>query len=232
MRLNIAMCIKDVELPSYNLKEELINAISHGLGAIFAIIVTVFMLYKVIPTNDVINIIAVIIYGISLLILFLTSCLYHSLPRNNAKKVFRILDHNMIFVLVSGTYTPYTLIALRNQNIFHLGQGTFAYIILGFVYLASIVGIIFNSINIKKYSRLSLVCYILTGWAIVLAVYPLIQTIGEIGTLLLFGGGVIYTLGVVLYSLGKKKMYFHSIFHIFVLIATAMMFLSIYYFVL
>ena len=226
------MCINDVELPKYSLKEELMNAISHGLGAIFGIVALVLMLIKTIPSKDVFSIISVSIYGISLIILFTISCLYHSLARNKGKKVLRIMDHNMIYILVSGTYTPYTLIAMQNENIWNLGKGTVAYIMLITVWICCIVGIIFNSINIKKYAPLSMTCYIVSGWIIILAFFPLWNIIGATSVLLLLGGGIAYTIGSVLYIVGKKKKYMHSVFHIFVLIGAVMMFVSIYCYVL
>lgn len=226
------MCIKDVKLPTYSTKEEIMNAITHGLGAIFAIVAFILMLIKVIPTHDVFRYISVFIYSLSLFITFLFSCLYHSLKRNNGKKVLRILDHNNIFLLVAGSYTPYTLVALREENIFNLGNGVVTYIMLIVVWLSCIVGLIFNSINIEKYKRLSMFCYLGAGWVIIVAIFPLWKVIGPLGVILLLLSGGAYTIGSIIYVIGKKIPYFHCIFHIFVLIAAVLMFLSIYLFVL
>ena len=97
------MCINDIEIPKYTLGEELLNAISHGLGAIFGIVALVFMLIKVVPTGDPYQIVSAIIYGLSLIILFTISCVYHSLGKNRGKKVLRVLDHDMIYILIMGT---------------------------------------------------------------------------------------------------------------------------------
>lgn len=226
------MCIDDVRIPKYSLTEELLNAISHGLGAIFGIVALVLMLVKTVPTGDGFKIASSVIYGVSLIILFTISCVYHSLGKNRAKKVFRILDHDMIYILISGTYTPYMLVALRPYNIWNMGTSVLAYVMFSFVWLCCIVGAIFNSINIHKYRHISMTCYLLSGWTVVLALFVLWNIITPLGVLLLFGGGILYTIGAVLYGIGKKKKYFHSIFHFFVLAGAVIMFISVYCFVL
>lgn len=226
------MCIDDVKIPKYSLAEELLNAISHGLGAVFGIVALILMLVKVIPSGDPFKISSSIIYGLSLIILFTISCLYHSLKKNKAKKVFRILDHDMIYILISGTYTPYMLVALRPYNVWNLGEGVVAYTMFAFVWVCCIVGAIFNSIDIHKYRFLSMTCYLLSGWTVVGALFVLWNIITPLGVLLLLGGGIVYTIGAVLYGIGKKRKYFHSIFHFFVLAGAILMFISVYCFVL
>ena len=226
------MCIDDVEIPKYSLAEELLNSISHGLGAIFGIVALVLMLIKVGPSGDPFAIASVIVYGLSLIVLFSISCIYHGLAKNKGKKVLRILDHDVIYILISGTYTPYMLISLRPYNVWGWGTSVVAYIMLAFVWVCCIIGAIFNSINIHKYRHLSMACYIISGWVVVTALFVLWNIITPTGVLLLLGGGVVYTIGAVLYAIGKTKKYFHSVFHFFVLAGAIMMFISIYCFVL
>lgn len=226
------MSIQEVEIPKYSLAEELLNAISHGLGAIFGIVALILMLVKTIPTGDPYAITSSIVYGLSLIILFTISCIYHSLGKNNGKRVLRILDHDMIYVLISGTYTPYMLVSLRPYNVWNLGTSVVAYVMLGFVWVCCIIGAVFNSINIHKYRHLSMTCYIISGWVVVTALFVLWNIITPWGVLLLLFGGIVYTIGAVLYAIGKKKKYFHSLFHFFVLAGAVLMFISVYCFVL
>ena len=226
------MCIDDVKIPKYSLAEELLNAISHGIGALLGIIGLIFMLIKCVPTGDPFKIASSIVYGVSIIVLFTISCVYHSLGKNNGKRVMRILDHDVIYILISGTYTPYMLVALRPYNVWGLGEGVLAYTMFAFVWVCCIVGAVFNSIDIHKYRILSMICYLLSGWTVVTALFVLWNIITPAGVLLLLGGGISYTVGVVFYSLGKNKKYFHTIFHVFVLLGAILMFISVYFFVL
>ena len=226
------MSINEVKIPKYSLAEELINAISHGLGAIFGLVGLILMLIKTIPTGNPFKIVSSCIYGASLIILFTISCVYHSLAKNNGKRVLRILDHDMIYILISGTYTPYMLVSLRPYNVWGLGEGVVAYMMFACVYIFCIIGTVFNSINIKKYAVLSMICYLLSGWTVVSALPVLWNIITPTGVILLLSGGIAYTIGAVIYAIGSKKKYFHSLFHIFVLIGAVLMFVSVYCFVL
>lgn len=226
------MKLKDLKLPSYSLKEELISSISHGVGALLSIVGLIFALIKVIPMHDAWRTSATLIYGISLIILFTMSCLYHAMGRNKGKKVLRIMDHNMIFLLVAGSYTPYTLVALRPINVFGWGTSTVAFLIFAFVWIFCIVGCIFNSINLKKYAWLSMTCYIVAGWCIMVAFIPLWSVLGRTGFFLMLFSGLAYTFGAALYGVGKRIQYFHCIFHFFILIGAILMFFSIFFFVL
>ena len=226
------MSITEVKIPKYSLAEELCNAISHGLGAVFGIVALIMMLAKTIPAGDPFAITSAAIYGVSLVILFTISCVYHALGKNNGKRVMRILDHDMIYILISGTYTPYMLVSLRSHNVWGLGTGTVAYIMFGFVYVFCIIGVVFNSINIKKYAKLSMICYLLSGWTVVSALPVLWDIITPTGVILLLSGGIVYTIGAVLYGIGAKIKYFHFLFHLFVLAGALLMFISVYCFVL
>lgn len=218
------MSLKErITIPNYTLGEELWNAISHGLGAMLSIAALVLCVVKSSIKDSAIAVVACSIYGASLIFLYLMSTLYHSLKVNNAKRVFNIIDHCSIFLLIAGSYTPYTLIAL---------QGKLGWTIFGIIWLAAITGIVFNAIDLKKYKGISVVAYILMGWLIVFAFKPLLAALNKQGIYLLIAGGVLYTVGAIFYVIGKKKKYMHSLFHLFVLAGSILQFFSIYLYVI
>lgn len=240
------MSVNEIELPNYKLRHELFNSISHGLGAIFGIVALVLMLLKVnnvySPNETHINSfldlvlgnISVIIYAFSIIVCMCISCIYHGLKRNKGKKVLRVLDHDMVYFLVAGTYTPYCLLTLRDVNLWGINNTNFSgYLILALVYILVTLGIVFNSINIKKYAVFSMIMYIVAGWSILLNVNELYCYLSFNGFMLLLFGGISFTLGAILYGLGKKNsVWFHTVFHFFVLFGIILQFTSIYLYVL
>lgn len=212
-------------LPQFSKGEEIFNAVTHIVGgglSVCALILTIIFASRI----NGIAVFSAIIYSLSTLIMFVFSSIYHFLRPNRAKKVFRILDHCSIFLTIAGTYTPFCLISLH---------GTwYGYAILGFVWLLAILGIVFNSINMhsKVVIIFSQTCYILMGWCILLAVVPLIEAIGLMGFILMVIGGLMFTFGTIFFAFGKKVKYFHSIWHLFVLLGCLFMFFSIILFVL
>ena len=222
------MCIDDIELPSYTRKQERMNCLTHALGVLFALIGGPFLIYKTAIEGDIWNIVTASIFILSIFILYLGSALYHGLPESRAKKVFRVLDHNMVFLLIWGTYTPYCLSGMRPSF------PEWGWSIWGIVTFLGIVGAIFNSLDIHKFGKLCMVDYLLMGWVAIISFYPLIVSIGWYpATFLLLMGGVAYTIGAVLYGLGgKKSKWFHTIWHLFVLLGTLLMFISLYFYVL
>ncbi len=150
------------------------------------------------------------------------SCLYHALKVNKAKRVFRVIDHCTIFLLIAGTYTPFTLVTLRDS----VGWWLF-----GTVWGIAILGITLNAIDLKKFSKISVACYLLR-WAILSEIEPLRANLAPGGIALLVWGGVVYTAGAILYGIGSKVKYFHSIFHFFCLGGSVLHFLAIYQYVL
>lgn len=203
-------------LPKYKLGEELINSISHGLGVLMSI---AFMVLLIIKSSNGIELFSSLFYGITSILLYLSSCLYHSLKPNNGKRVFRIIDHCNIFLLIAGTYTPFVLCVLPK---------TLGWWMFGIVWFLAVVGIVLNSINLVKFRKISMILYLVMGWCIVFTFKYIILYMDKIGIIYMVLGGVIYTLGAVLYGIGKKKAYIHSVFHIFCLIAGIMFFISIY----
>lgn len=220
--------LKDRTLPTYSKGEEIFNMTSHivggGLGVIFLIIcIAVSAAHK-----NIYGIVSGIIFGISMIVLYTMSSVYHglSLKKQIAKKVMQILDHDSIFILIAGSYTPFALCTLREYDAV-LGWSIFA-ITWGF----SILGIVLNSIDLRKYRVFSMICYILMGWCIIFRVDILPKTIGWVGTILLVIGGVFYTVGAILYGLGRTKKWMHSIFHLFIVLGNVLQAICIIAFVL
>ncbi len=205
-----------IRIPKYSLSEELINAISHGLGAIFGIVALVLMLVK---ANSALEYVTVSIYGTTIIILYVISTVYHSLsPRLKGKKVLRVIDHCNVYLLVFGTYIPVSLLGVR---------GLLGYILCGFVAAITTLGIVFTAINIDKYSRFEVFCHLINGWSIIVGIKNLYKNTG-LGLLFLFLGGVMYSLGSILYSIGASKKYMHSVFHFFCLTGTILHFICIF----
>ena len=212
-----------IAIPHYTLGEELMNSISHGLGALFGIVALVLCVVRAAQSGDPYRIVSGAIFGFTVLILYLMSCLYHALKVNKAKRVFRVIDHCTIFLLIAGTYTPYTLVSLRDS----VGWWVF-----GVIWATAIVGIVLNAVSLKKFSKISVALYLIMGWMIVIAYQPMVLAIPGGGVQLLVWGGVAYTVGAILYGVGSRKKYFHSIFHFFCLIGTVLHFLSVYLYVM
>lgn len=212
-----------ITIPKYSLPEELISAISHGVGALMAIAALVLCVVQGAMHQDPWAVVSGAVFGFTLIVLYLMSTLYHSLKVNKAKRVFRVIDHCSIFLLIAGTYTPYTLVALRE---------TVGWYLFGVVWAAAIVGIVLNAVDLKKFAVTSVICYLAMGWVIVFAYRYMAEAIAPGGIALLIWGGVAYTLGAVLYAIGAKKKYFHSVFHFFCLAGSILHFLSIYLYVL
>ena len=212
-----------IAIPHYTLGEELMNSISHGVGALFGIVTLVLCVVRAAQSGDPYRIVSGAIFGFTVLILYLMSCLYHALKVNKAKRVFRVIDHCTIFLLIAGTYTPYTLVSLRDS----VGWWVF-----GVIWATAIVGIVLNAVSLKKFSKISVALYLIMGWMIIIAYQPMVQAIPGGGMQLLVWGGVAYTVGAILYGVGSRKKYFLSIFHFFCMIGTALHFLSIYLYVM
>jgi len=205
-------------LPTVSFKEELVNSITHGLGAVLGIGGTAVAIVWAALYGDAFSVVSASIYGAMLIILYVMSTLYHALTNKTAKKVFRIFDHCSIFLLIAGTYTPFTLCALR---------GAFGWTIFGIIWGMTVLGIVFNAISIEKFKIFSMVCYLVMGWLIIIAFKPLMDAIGFIpGTLLLLLGGISYTVGIIFFAL-KKIPYMHGIWHIFVLLGSVLHYFSV-----
>ena len=201
----------------YTLGEEIFNSVSHGAGSLLSIAGTIILIiFSAIYANTW-AVVSSCIYGASLIILYTMSTLYHAITNEKAKKFFRIMDHNTIFFLIAGTYTPLTLFCLN---------GWLGWTLFGIVWGAAIIGIVLNSIDLERFRRPSVVCYILMGWVIILAIKPLMESIPQISLIFLLTGGVFYTVGVIFYAIKKIK-YFHSIWHLFTIVGSIFHYFSI-----
>lgn len=215
------MSKKSIRVPSYNLKEELINSISHGVGGGLAIAGLVLMMIK---SNRPLEYVTCAIFGASMIILYIMSCIYHALsPKIKGKKVLRVLDHCNVYLLVYGTYIPIALLGIG---------GPFGWVIFGIITFFTTLGIIFTAIDVDKYSLLSVICHLVNGWSALFAIPLIISNMGIIGLTFIILGGVMYSVGALLYWKGAHIKYMHSIFHFFCLAGTLFHFLAIYLYIL
>ena len=218
------MSLKEkIDVPKYSLGEEIMSAVTHGVGALLSIAALVLCVVVSAKHGSTLGVISSIIYGVNLIILYTMSTLYHSLAVNNAKRVFRIIDHCSIYLLIAGTYTPFTLVALPSK----IGIPLFI-----IIWVIAILGIVLNAINLKKFKIISFISYLVLGWVIIFAYQPLKEAVDFSCVLLLLSGGIVYTVGAIFYGFGRKIKYFHSIFHLFVLAASVLHFFSIILYVL
>lgn len=206
----------------YTLAEELLHAITHGAGALLSIAGLSWMLYVAIPTADPWRIVASIVYGSSLIALFLSSTVYHALHRSPRKHVYKLLDHCAIYLLIAGTYTPFLLVALRNST---------GWWLFGTIWALATAGVLTKLWFKHRYPRLALGSYLLMGWLVVVAGPEVVDAIGSAGTLWLLAGGLSYTIGAVFYA-AKRVSYNHAIWHVFVLAGGACHFLAVVLYVL
>lgn len=194
-------------LKFYTRNEEIANAITHGIGAGLSVVALVLLIVFSENRGDKWYVISYTIYGISLLMLYLESTLYHSITNMKVKKLFRIFDHASIYLLIAGTYTPFTLTVLRP---------TIGWTIFTIIWILAAVGIVMKVFWIGKFNILSTIIYIAMGWLIIFAMKRLMMLVPTAGIVLLFAGGIIYTAGAVLYLMDKIP-YNHAIWHLFVM---------------
>ena len=204
--------LADRILPSYTKGEEIFNMVSHIVGGAVGIVALVLCVIFAAINGNAYGVVGSSIYGASMIILYTMSSIYHGLkPELKAKKVFQVIDHCSIFLLIAGSYTPIALCTLREFD------PVTAWIIFGTVWGAAILGITLNAIDIKSFKLFSAFCYLLMGWSIIFAYKALPYMIEKGGMWLLVSGGISYTIGALFYYLFKKRRYMHSIFHLFVL---------------
>ena len=213
--------LKDRQLPSYTRGEERMNTITHVVGAILGVTALVLCVLEAASKGNTWGVVGSCIYGVSMIALYCVSSVYHGMMPGTGKKVMQVIDHCTIYLLIAGTYTPVVLSAIR--PVFPaLGWGLFA-----FVWTLAVVAVVLTAIDLKKYNVFSLACYIGIGWAILPFMKQTVQVLTMPGFLLLLFGGIAYTIGAVLYGIGGKKKWMHSVFHIFVVLGSGLQFLSI-----
>ena len=202
--------LKDRTLPDYTKGEERFNTISHIVGGGFGVIALVVCVLISAIKGDLWAIVGSAIYGSSMVLLYTVSSIYHGLHHQMAKKVMQVLDHCTIYLLIGGTYTPILFCSIRPVS------PGWAWTLFGIVWGLAVMAATFTAIDLKKYAVLSMCCYIGMGWCIVIATKTLLQAVPTAGLIWLLAGGIAYTVGAVLYGLGKKCRYMHSVFHLFV----------------
>tara|TARA_R110001632_G_scaffold8386_2_gene33116 strand:- start:12377 stop:13018 length:642 start_codon:yes stop_codon:yes gene_type:complete len=205
----------------YSSREERLNVLTHAFGLLLSVIALPFLLMKSFNYDGVWKPLSLVIYGLSLIILYSASTFYHAAKDATRRRKLNIFDHAAIYILIAGTYTPYTIIVL---------DGTLGWVIFGLTWIFAFIGVILKLFYTGKFDKLSTVMYVLMGWQIVFAIKPLLDSFSSEGLQLLFAGGVFYTIGALLYSI-KKLQYNHAIFHVFVVLGSLCHFISIYYYI-
>ena len=213
--------LKDRPLPTYTKGEEIFNMVSHIVGGAIGVAALVLCIVISAVHHNGYGLAGSIVYGISMITLYTMSSVYHGLREGTAKRVMQVLDHCTIYLLIAGTYTPILLSAMRPID------PVSSWILLGVVWGLSAIAITLTAIDLKKYAVFSMICYIGMGWCVVFKVPLLIQAVGWGGFWLILLGGVCYTVGAVLYGLGRTKKYMHSVFHLFVVAGSVLHLIAI-----
>ena len=213
--------LQDRRLPRYSRGEEIMNMVTHIAGGGLAVPGLILCILRAVLTRNLWGVITGAVYGVSLIAMYTVSSVYHGLRPNLGKKVMQVIDHCTIYFLIAGTYTVVLLSALRPAYP-QLAWGIFA-----FEWLLATAATILTAIDLKKYSIFSMICYIGMGWAIIPFWRQVLDVLGGWGFGLLLSGGIAYTIGSVLYGLGKRKKWMHSVFHIFVVLGSLLQYLAV-----
>ncbi len=216
------MAFEKVVLPTYSKTEEILNSVSHGLGIPLGVLFMLFGIWHSTSTNGAV---AAIVFGVATIIMYSSSTLYHCLKPGTAKKAFRLIDHSAIFIMITGTASAINIMAVYpHDKVFCVITATLSIVL-------SIVGIALTFIDQEKYKKVQMRLYMVVGYTSVLMIYPIAKYYkGEslVPFILALVGGISYSVGVVFYKIGKKKPYFHSVFHLFVLAGTLLHFAMLY----
>jgi len=210
--------MKKISNPKYSKKEEKLNVLTHAFGLIMSIVGLPFLLLKSLQYNGFWQPLSIVIFGVSLIVLYAASTFYHASKDSKLRRKLNIFDHAAIYILIAGTYSPFTIIIL---------DGSLGWLIFSCTWVFAFVGIVLKFFFTGRYDKLSTAMYILMGWQIILVIKPLMNAFSINGLKFLFAGGVFYTLGALLYS-SKKITYNHAIFHVFVLLGSASHYICVY----
>mgnify|MGYP001030636080 FL=1 len=208
--------------PRYRRSEETLNALSHGIGAVLAVAGLIVLTNSALRYGDAWHVVSCAVYGVTLVILYSASTLYHLVPLSRAKVVFQFLDHAAIYLLIAGTYTPFTLVNLR---------GPWGWSLFVAVWGLALLGIVSRATVVQHRPVMAVVFYIAMGWLAVLAVKPILGAVAPGGLLLILAGGLAYTLGVIFYA-WERLPYNHAVWHLFVLAGSAFQFFAVLFYVL
>ena len=210
------------DIAHYTPAEEKTNIISHAIGLVLSVVALVLLVIRANLYGNLFQLVSVSIFGLSLVSLYAASTLYHSAKDPGLRTRLRIIDHATIYVLIAGTYTPFTLISLG---------GSSGWVIFGASWAMAVTGIILKVFFTGRFHLVSTLMYVFMGWIIVFAIKPLVENISSEGLFWLFAGGVAYTTGAIIYSI-KRVTFNHAIFHMFVLLGSICHFVSVYFYVL
>ncbi len=191
---------------SQSLGEEIANSISHGIGLLLAIAVMPFLIMAAVRQGDAANVVGASVFGATLVLLYLSSTIYHALPQNKAKRLFQLFDHTAIFLLIAGTYTPFTLGVLR---------GAWGWTLLSLIWSMAIFGVVLKAVSGTRHHRLSMFLYLAMGWLVLIALPRVLETVPAFGLVWIAAGGIAYTGGIAFFA-GKRR-YSHFVWHLFVL---------------
>lgn len=214
--------MKNENITYYPATEEKINIITHAIGLILSIVALVLLVIHASKHGTARHVVSFTIFGASLILLYSASTIYHYSQKPALRKMLNIVDHSAIYVLIAGTYTPFTLITLK---------GPLGWTIFGITWGIAIIGIVFKLFYTGRFDKISTAAYVAMGWIIIIAVKPLIENLPLHGLYWLLAGGISYTIGAVLFSM-RRIPYNHAIFHVFVLFGSFSHFMAIYFYVL
>ncbi len=216
--------LADRKLPDYTRGEECMNMITHIVGGVIGIVALALCIIRASLHDNVYSIVTSAVYGTTMITMFTISSVYHGLKPNLGKKVMQVIDHCTIYFLIAGTYTVVVLSAIRPK------YPALGWSIFGFEWALALLAATLTAIDLKKYSVFSMVCYIGMGWAIIPFCRIVIEVLTMPGFLLLLAGGIAYTIGSILYGMGTKKKWMHSIFHIFVDLGATLQFFAVLFY--
>ena len=213
--------LSDRQLPNYTRGEEIMNMVTHIVGGVLGIVALTLCVIRAAIHDNVYGIVTSAIYGTTMITMFTISSVYHGLKPNMGKKVMQVIDHCTIYFLIAGTYSVVVLSAIRPA------YPVLGWCLFGFEWAMAALATTFTAIDLKKYGPFSMICYIGMGWAIIPFWHQVLEVMGVWGFGLLLSGGIAYTIGSILYGLGKKRKWMHSVFHIFVILGALLQFFSV-----
>ena len=216
------MTMKRNEITGYSVGEEIANSVTHGIGVLLAILGLVVLVVFASLHGNAWHIVSCSIFGGTLLLLYLSSTLYHSIPSPKIKRLLRVFDHSAIYLLIAGTYTPFTLVNLR---------GPWGWSLFGIVWGIALLGIILKLTPYAQLRGVSTTLYLIMGWTVIIAIKPMLAVLAPTGFTLLLLGGLAYTFGVIFYA-WKRLPYGHAIWHLFVLAGSCCHFFAVFYYVI